>query len=190
MHRIFMISGPNGAGKTTTAMDLLPDLLDCEEYVNADAIAAGLSPFKPEATAIQAGRLMLQRIHELAEQNKDFAFETTMASRSFLPFLQQCKGNGYTVHLLFLWLHSPELALKRVASRVLNGGHHVPDEFVLRRYISGLKNFFKLYIPIANTWILYDNSSRRPVLIAQKATEQSLEIIDEQIWKTIQEAIK
>jgi predicted ABC-type ATPase len=190
MSRIFMISGPNGAGKTTTAMALMPELLDCNEYVNADAIAAGLSPFKPETTAIQAGRLMLLRIRELAGQKKDFAFETTMASRSFLPFLKQCKSNDYTVHLLFLWLHSPELALKRVASRVLNGGHYVPDEFVQRRYKSGLDNFFKLYIPVANTWLLYDNSSMNPELIAQKATNQSFEIFDKKIWETIQEAIK
>jgi predicted ABC-type ATPase len=185
-----MISGPNGAGKTTAAMYLMPDLINCEEYVNADAIAAGLSPFKPEATAIQAGRLMLERIRELAEQKKDLAFETTMASRSFQPFLQQCKSNGYTVHLLFLWLHSPELALKRVALRVLSGGHHVPNEYVERRYKSGLENFFKLYIPIANSWVLYDNSSTSPVLIAQKTTDQSLEIKNIQVWETIQEALR
>ncbi len=190
MPRIFMISGPNGAGKTTTAMALMPDLLECEEYVNADAIAAGLSPFKPEATAIQAGRLMLLRIRELAKQKKDFAFETTMASRSFLPFLQQCKAEGYSVHLLFLWLHSPQLALKRVASRVLNGGHHVPDEFVERRYKSGLDNFFNLYIPIADTWLLYDNSSRAPSIIAQKGSDQTLEVFDNPLWQTIQENVK
>jgi len=189
MPRIFMISGPNGAGKTTTAMALMPDLLECEEYVNADAIAAGLSPFKPEATAIQAGRLMLLRIRELAKKKKDFAFETTMASRSFLPFLQQCKAEGYSVHLLFLWLHSPQLALKRVASRVLNGGHHVPDEFVERRYKSGLDNFFNLYIPIADTWLLYDNSSRAPSIIAQKVSDQTLEVFDNPLWQTIQEKV-
>jgi predicted ABC-type ATPase len=184
-----MISGPNGAGKTTSAMDLMPDLLDCEEYVNADTIAAGLSPFKPETTAFQAGQLMLQRIRYLANQGKDFAFETTMASRMFSPFLEQCKKNGYSIHLLFLWLHSPELALKRVASRVQDGGHDVPEDLIRRRYKSGLENFFKLYIPIADTWFLYDNSSRNPVLIAQKTMDQSFKIMDEHLWEIIREVL-
>lgn len=190
MPRIFMISGPNGAGKTTAAMDLMPGLLNCEEYVNADSIAAGLSPFKPETAAIKAGRLMLQRIHELASQKSDFAFETTMASRSFLPFLQRCKAEGHTIHLLFLWLHSPELALKRIASRVLEGGHDVPAKFVRRRYRSGIKNFFNLYIPVADTWLLYDNSQLEPVLVAQKSSEKPSEVIHKEKWDIIREAIK
>ncbi len=190
MPNIYMIGGPNGAGKTTSAMSLMPELLSCDEYVNADAIASGLSPFKPESSAIKAGRLMLQKIRDLANSQKDFAFETTMASRTFLPFLSECKENGYAIRLLYLWLHSPELALKRVESRVLSGGHHVPDEFVIRRYRNGLKNFFNLYIPIADTWLIYDNSSLDTELIARKDKESSISINNQVVWEKIQEKIK
>lgn len=158
MPQLFVIGGPNGAGKTTCAMNLLPRFLECEEYVNADAIAAGLSPFRPEATAIQAGRLMLGRIRHLASLKKDFAFKTTLASKSFVPFLKQCKQDGYSVTVLFLWLQNVGLALSRVAGRALAGGHFVPEEVVRRRYIRGITNFFKRYQPLADNWALYDNS--------------------------------
>lgn len=133
---------------------------------------------------------MLQKIRELANGQKDFAFETTMASRTFFPFLPECKERGYAIRLLYLWLHSPELALKRVESRVLGGGHHVPDEFVIRRYGNGLKNFFNLYIPIADTWLLYDNSFLDTALIASKDKESSININNHVIWNKIQEKIK
>jgi predicted ABC-type ATPase len=156
--QLYMIGGPNGAGKTTAAMSLLPELLDCYEYVNADSIAAALSPFAPETTAIQAGRLMLKRINTLVCQNKDFAFETTMASRSFQPLLQKYKQWGYHISLIFFWLQSPELAIERVRERVLNGGHHIPDDTVIRRYSRSIKNFMDLYTPIADDWMVFDNS--------------------------------
>lgn len=168
MQQLFIIGGPNGAGKTTTAMRLLPDLLQCDEYVNADAIAAALSPFHPETTAIQAGRLMLNRILHLSSENKNFAFETTLASRSFVPFLKKCKNNGYSMNLLFLWLDNVELAIERVNLRVKSGGHNIPEEDICRRYNRGKNNFLELYLPLADTWKVYNNSSIEPVLVSEK----------------------
>ena len=189
MHQIYMIGGPNGAGKTTSVMTLLPHLLSCDEYVNADAIAAGLSPFNPGPAAIQAGRLMLGRIQQLFRQRKDFAFETTMASRTFAPFLLKCKRNGYSVNLLYMWLKSADLAVKRVASRVLDGGHDVPESLVRRRYLSGLENFFRLYQPLADTWALYDNSSEKPSLVARWRGIGPAMVIDPSVWAVIQEML-
>jgi len=180
-----MIAGPNGAGKTTSAMTLLPTLLGCQEYVNADDIAAALSPFNPESTAIQAGRLMLTRIHELADKKQDFAFETTGASKSFAPFLLHCKQQGYHITLLYLWLNSIKLAVNRVASRVENGGHHIPTATIHRRYHRGLANFFKLYIPLCDEWSIYDNSYTYPKLIAQKLENHAIVIRDDVTWDII-----
>jgi len=156
MPNLFMIGGPNGAGKTTSAFDLLPDLLDCKEYVNADAIAAALSPFDPESTAIQSGKLMLKRIHELAENKVDFAFETTLSARSFVPFLKKCASQSYMINLVFMWVNSPEIAIQRVKDRVMNGGHNIPEPVIRRRYKKGINNLFKLYIPLAHNWIILD----------------------------------
>lgn len=188
MPQLFMIGGPNGAGKTTCAMDLLPGLLECEEYVNADAIAAGLSPFRPEATAIQAGRLMLQRIHHLAAIQKDFAFESTLASKSFVPFLRKCQQDGYSVMVIFLWLESVDLALSRVAGRVLSGGHSVSEEVVKRRYSRGAQNFFRLYRPLANHWAVYDNSTDRPILVARKELGGAVIVENGRVWNKLMEA--
>jgi predicted ABC-type ATPase len=186
-HKLYMIGGPNGAGKTTAAMNIMPELIDCYEYVNADAIAAALSPFRPNEVTIDAGRLMLSRIRELAEKKQDFAFETTMASRSFVPFLNKCKNAGYRIHLVYIWLHSPDLSIARVAQRVESGGHFVPDDIVRMRYDRGLKNFFKLYMPIADTWAFYDNSYAEIQLVAQKSSNESVNIVSLEIWKTISE---
>ncbi len=190
MPNIYMITGPNGAGKTTSAMDLLPEILECYEYVNADTIAAALSPFNPEATALKAGRLMLDRIHKLAEQKQDFAFETTGASKTFAPFLKNCKKQGYHVTTLYLWLHSSKLALSRVASRVENGGHDIPAPTIHRRYHRGLQNLFNLYMPLSDEWSIYDNSTAVPILIAQKLQNSDTIIHADGEWKTIQEIIK
>jgi len=173
MPNLYIIAGPNGAGKTTTALRLLPGFLDCIEYVNADAIAAGLSPFNVESVAIQAGRLMIERIHALADSGVDFAFETTLASRSFAPMIRECARNGYLVTLLFLWLHSPELAVERVALRVASGGHAIPEGTIRRRYDAGRKNLTSLYIPIVDMWTVFDNSGDEPVIVAEgDRTEQ------------------
>lgn len=161
----YVISGPNGAGKTSASLGILPRL-DCLEYVNADAIAAALSPFQPERSAMEAGRMMLQRINELAAKQVDFAFETTLASRSFAPFLKQRKAEGYQVVLSYFYLENPELAVSRVAERVLAGGHNIPEGDIRRRYTRSLKNLKSLYLPLADAWEIYDNSGKEPQTVA------------------------
>jgi predicted ABC-type ATPase len=144
MPNLYLIGGCNGAGKTTAALTVLPNVLNCQEYVNADAIAAGLSPLNPDAMARQAGRLMLQRIRELIQAGVDFSFESTLAARSFAPLLQDCKSAGYVIHLAYFWLRSPELAISRVARRVASGGHSIPEETIRRRYRTHLTSFRSL----------------------------------------------
>jgi len=187
---LFIIGGPNGAGKTTSAMKLLPDFLQCEEYVNADGIASGLSQFRPESVAINAGRTMLSRIQELVKQKKPFAFETTLASRSFSLLLERCKQIGYSTNIIFLWLQSAELAVRRVAIRVKNGGHSIPEDVICRRYKKGIENLFRLYMPIVDSWTIYDNSCSKPELIAKKTVSKNIEVIKESLWHKIQEDSK
>ena len=146
---VIVVAGPNGAGKSTAAPRLLRDALEVTEFVNADAIAAGMSAFRPESVAIAAGRIMLRRMRALAAARENFAFETTLASRSFAAWLPKLQGGGYRLHLLFLWLRSPELAVSRVAGRVRLGGHDVAEAVVRRRYRAGLQNLFHLYLPAA-----------------------------------------
>lgn len=166
---LIIIAGCNGSGKTTTAPVLLRNELHIDEFVNADTIAQGLCAFQPEKAAIQAGRVMLERIHFLAKNNLNFAFETTLASKTFAPWIKQLKQQGYQFHLVFLWLKSAELAISRVSERVKNGGHSVPTETIIRRYTSGLKNFFHLYRPLTDSWQMHDNSdSERIALIASE----------------------
>jgi predicted ABC-type ATPase len=182
---IVVVAGPNGAGKTTAAPFLLRDSFGVHEYVNADPIAAGLSAFAPESVAIAAGRVMLARIDDLARQRVSFGFETTLASRSFAPWLQRRLADGYAVHLLFLWLASPELALARVAQRVKLGGHAVPDDVVRRRYAAGLRNFFELYQPLMSTWQFYDNSDLpEPRLIATGEGDLT-QVFQADLWASI-----
>ena len=156
---VVVIAGPNGAGKSTAAPVLLKETFATPEFVNADVIAQGLSGFAPENSAFEAGRIMLRHLKQLAREKKFFAFETTLASRSFAPWLREQKSSGYILTLVFLWLSSPELAQQRVRERVRLGGHYVPDDVVKRRYEVGLKNFFSLYKPIADAWAFYDNSA-------------------------------
>ena len=155
---LYIIAGPNGAGKTTASMNILPELLDCREFVNADEIAKGLSPFKPEEVAVQAGKLMLERINSLLSQIVSFAIETTLATRSYKKLVEQAQSLGYSVQLLFFWLESPEMACQRVAKRVSEGGHDIPVETIYRRYRLGLDNLFNIFIPIVDYWSLYDNN--------------------------------
>lgn len=162
---LYIIAGCNGAGKTTASMTVLPEVLQCEEFVNADEIAKGLSPFHPEEMAIEAGKLMLGRIDALLLQGKSFAIETTLATRSYKALVIRAKEQGYTVTLLFFWLPSPEMAEMRVASRVASGGHNIPNEVIHRRYWVGLQNLFDIFAPIVDYWSLYDNSdSLRPIV--------------------------
>jgi len=174
MKRLFIIAGCNGSGKTTLSYSVLPELLKCEEFVNADEIARGLSPFNPESAAIQSGRLMLKRINYLIEEGKDFAFETTLATKSFKNLVLKAKEKGYEVTLLYLWLSSEELAIDRVQTRVEEGGHDIPVEVIRRRYINGLKNFMYVYINIVDDWILADNSMQSHEIIAAKYPDKTI----------------
>jgi predicted ABC-type ATPase len=193
LHRplVIVIAGPNGAGKSTTAPSLLRDALQVSEFVNADAIAGGLSAFRPESVAIPAGRAMLERMQHLAEAEANFAFETTLASRSFAPWLARLKRRGYHVHVLFLWLESADLAVDRVAARVRLGGHDVPEETVRRRYERGLRNFFQLYLPLLDSWQMFDNSrAGRPRLLASGRENQVQEVANTALWQEISEAYR
>jgi predicted ABC-type ATPase len=187
--RVVVLGGPNGAGKTTSAATLLPDDLDVRQFVNADTIAAGLSAFAPETTASQAGRIMLVRLADLARQRQDFAFETTLASRSFAPFLRRLQRERYLVHLIYVWLRSPELAVQRVAERVRRGGHNVPEDVVRRRYWRGLSNFVRIYRPLADTWILCDNSGPGAVVVARGERDYLTEVLDQEIYREFERSV-
>jgi predicted ABC-type ATPase len=172
--RLFITADCNGAGKTTASFRILPELLNCKEFVNADEIARGLSPFQPEKVAFEAGRIMLNRIHELIEKGEDFAFETTLASKSYLSFIQKAKQKGYFISMVFFWLESPELAIERVKKRVSEGGHFIPEAVVIRRYKRGLKNLFKLFFNEVDYLLIFDNTGPVPVLIAEKETDLTI----------------
>lgn len=166
--RLFIIAGCNGPGKTTASFRILPELLNCKEFVNADEIAGGISPFQPEKVAIEAGRIMLSRIHELIDKGEDFAFETTLATKSYLGFIAKAHEKGYFVSLVFFWLKSPELAIERVKSRVKDGGHSIPEVVIKRRYTRGIQNLFKLFFNKVDYLAIFDNSRTTPELIAEK----------------------
>ena len=188
---VIIIGGPNGAGKSTSAPRVLRGALSVTEFVNADVIARGLSAFNPEREAIAAGKIMLRRLDELAEQRDDFAFETTLASRSFAPRVRALIDSGYEFHLLYFWLPSPQMAIERVAGRVRSGGHHVPAETVERRYFGGLGNFFELYRPLATTWRMYNNTDPSGAKLVASGGLQSRErIYRAKEWKTILDLIK
>ena len=163
--KIVIIAGPNGAGKTTFAKEYLPNEAGCPDFINADLIAAGLSPFRPEAAALHAGRLMLQEIKSRVNQRKGFAFETTLSGRSYTQKIPQWQSLGYHVKLIFLNLPNADMAVARVASRVAQGGHNVPETVIRRRFSAGLHYFDKIYKNTVDAWILYDNSGSIPVLL-------------------------
>ena len=160
-----IVAGPNGAGKTTFAREYLPQEAGCPIFINADLIAEGLSPFAPEMVAIRSGRLMLQMIRDHAARGDSFAFETTLAGRNYARAIPRWQGDGYSVTLFFLSLPTVDLAISRVAERVRQGGHHVPDDVVHRRYLAGRENLETLYKPIVDEWILYDNSGPQPLVL-------------------------
>lgn len=187
MPHLILIAGPNGAGKSTAAPGILQGALAVSQFVNADTIALGLSAFEPERAAIQAGRVMLARLHQLAVSREDFAFETTLASKTFAPWIGKLKNQGYHFHLVFLTLPSAELAIERVAERVRMGGHNVPAETIRRRYAAGIRNFFKLYRPLTDSWRVYDNSEVLPHLIAHGSGETVEYISDEPAWSRLKE---
>lgn len=163
--RIIIIAGPNGAGKTTFAKEFLPNEADCLHFVNADLIAAGLSPFRPEVVAIQAGKLMLKTIDEHVRKQESFVFETTLSGKVYTRKIQQWQANDYHVSLLFLRLHSVEIAIDRVAERVKQGGHNINKDVIIRRYQAGWRNFQILYAPLVDAWAVYSNDDEKPVLV-------------------------
>lgn len=183
-----VLSGPNGAGKSTTAPYLLKDALAVHEFVNADTIALGLSAYRPEAAAITAGRVMLERLRTLSSMRRDFAFETTLSGRSHVRWLRDLRASGYRTHLVFLALPSPELAIARVADRVRRGGHHVPDVVVRRRFIAGLRNLFSVYMDAVDSWTIYDNADVvSPRLVASRAVGGSAIVADADAWNVLKE---
>ena len=165
---VYVIAGPNGAGKTTFSAEFLPDFVNCREFLNADLIAAGLSPFAPETQNLKAGRLLLTRIKELTGAKQDFGFETTLSGRSYVRLLNEMKNDGYQILLFFLWLPSADLAVARVKNRVRQGGHNVPEPVIRRRFESGIRNFFQLYRSRVDAWWLYDASRLPPTIVAQE----------------------
>jgi predicted ABC-type ATPase len=185
MPNVFVIGGCNGAGKTTASLAILPALLNCQEFVNADAIAAGLSPLNPDSVAVMAGRMMLHRMQDLRSLGVDFAFETTLAARSFAPFLRDCKQQGYRVTLLYFWLQNPELAIQRVALRVASGGHSIPEDTIRRRYDRGRRNLVELYLPLADTWMVFDNTQNPSELVARSLATGTQMIHNEAKWSQI-----
>jgi predicted ABC-type ATPase len=163
----YIIAGPNGAGKTTFAREFLPKYADCREFLNADLVAAGISPFDPDSAAIPAGRVLLSRMRELTRQGKDFGFETTLAERSYLSTFAQMKERGYGLYLFYLWLPSADLAVARVARRVEQGGHNVDEHVVRRRFDLGLRNLRRHYLAMMDSWFLFDSSRVQPEMIAR-----------------------
>lgn len=181
---VYIIAGPNGSGKTTFANEFLPEYAKCPNFVNADLIAQGLSPFSPQAAAIKAGRLVLEQIRSLAKKNVDFAFETTLSGKSYVRFLTALKKEDYAINLFFLWIPNAELALSRIKDRVAAGGHAVPAVDVKRRFHRGIYNFFKYYKPLSDTWLLFNNADAVPRLIA-KEKDGKTDVIDKEMFERI-----
>lgn len=173
---LYIISGCNGAGKTTASFTILPEILNCKEFVNADEIARGLSPFQPEKVAFEAGRIMLSRVDELLKIGENFAFETTLASKIYKQKILIAKQKGYNTSLLFFWLKNIELAKERVKSRVREGGHNIPEDIIERRYLGGILNLFDIYFLIVDQVLIFDNSEGKPILVAEKNINEDIVI--------------
>lgn len=182
MANLYIIAGCNGAGKTTASFTILPDMLHCKYFVNADEIARGLSPFDVESVAIEAGRIMFQRIQDLLKTGEDFAFETTLATRSYVRLIRQAQEMDYKVHLLFFYIESIELAKLRVAKRVSEGGHNIPDEVIERRYKLGISNLIKLFIPICDSVLVINKSVDFTTFAEKKDTTEPIHIFDKNLW--------
>lgn len=185
MPNVIVISGPNGAGKSTLAPTLLRDVLGIAEFVNADMIAQELSASAPENSALAAGKIMLSRLKELAVQQKDFALETTLATRSYASWLKDLQSSGYHFHLIYLWLKNFELAVERVRARVRAGGHDIPEDVIERRYQRGYQNFFDLYLPIADSWQFYDASFVDPQILAIGDKIGGEKVFQKELWERI-----
>ncbi|MBS1592736.1 MAG: zeta toxin family protein [Bacteroidetes bacterium] len=185
MPNLYIIAGCNGAGKTTASNTILPEILHCREFVNADNIAAGISPFNPDGAAIEAGRIMLTRINQLITEGKDFAFETTLSTRSYVSLVRKAQSLGFKVTLVFIWLSSPQAAKERVAIRVKNGGHFIPDDVVERRYYRGIENLVKLFMPICDYWMIGESALPEVNIIATGNGDIEIVVENYDIWDTI-----
>ena len=181
---VYIVAGPNGAGKTTFARTFLPDYAGCNEFINADLIAGGLSPFAPEAAALRAGRLLLEQIRRLSSKRLDFGFETTLAGVTQVSLLRMLKTRGYQIHLFFLWIPTVEMALARIADRVQHGGHKIPESVVRRRFRKGVVHLFKRYRPFLDAWTLFDNSGALPRVVAREE-EGALAVFDQGLFAKI-----
>ena len=186
---LYIVAGPNGAGKTTFAKKFLPEYAHCKEFVNADLIASGLSPFSPDAAALRAGRLLLEQIQLLAGKHSDFGFETTLAGVTYASLLRKLKAQGYEIHLFFLWIPTVEMALARIADRVRRGGHQIPEPVVRRRFHKGIAHLFGRYRPLLDAWTLLDNAGATPRAVAREE-EGALQIFDQELFAKIRGMVK
>jgi predicted ABC-type ATPase len=185
---VVVLAGPNGAGKSTSAPYLLKDALAVDEFVNADTIAQGLSAYRPDAAAVTAGKVMVERLRALANLRRDFAFETTLSGRSHGRWVRELQRAGYRTHLIFLSLPSADLAIARVADRVRRGGHHVPEAVVRRRFVAGLRNLFSVYMPAVDAWTIYDNADVvSPRLVASRGFGADTIVADAEAWESLKE---
>ncbi|MBQ8606631.1 MAG: zeta toxin family protein [Bacteroidaceae bacterium] len=182
---LYIIAGCNGAGKTTASYTVLPEVWQCREFVNADEIAKGLSPFNPESVAIEAGKLMLLRINELLKAEETFSIETTLSTKSYQNLIERAHANGYQVKLIFFWLDSSETAIKRVAQRVREGGHNIPTEVIIRRYWAGINNLFDIYTDKVDYWLLVNNTQGESVYIAEGGKNLSINIFDLETYNNV-----
>ena len=182
MARMFIISGCNGAGKTTASYTMLPDLLGCDEYVDADEIAKSIAPDNPQQAALRASRLMMERVEELMGKGKDFGLETTLSTRSLVRTINLAKSRGYSVTLVYLWLRTPDMAVERVRKRYEAGGHSIPEETIRRRYNVGIDNLIRLYIPASDNWIIFDNSMPETKVIARGSPTTETEVLNAKLY--------
>lgn len=185
MPTMYVISGCNGAGKTTASYTILSEMLQCRDFVNSDEIARGISPFDLSHAAIDAGRVMLKRIKELTDTKEDFAFETTLAVRSYASLIEKTKKKGYEIMLVYFWLNSPDLAVERVQNRIIAGGHSIPENVIRRRYWSGMRNLFNIYIPLSDRWLLINNSETPSSLIAEGSGLKEIKIYNSRDYKQL-----
>lgn len=190
MPELYLFGGPNGAGKTTTARTLLPRFLALNTFVNADDMASALSPLSPEEVARLAARLVLERLELLSSKGENFAFETALASRGLISILEKCRTSGYTIHLIYIWLSSADLAVERVKVRVRSGGHSIPEDVIRRRYERGRDNFLKLYAPACDTWLALDNSVQQSLghvrMVAEGGGDRETVVHQAETWRAIQ----
>jgi predicted ABC-type ATPase len=183
--RMYILAGCNGAGKTTASFQVLPELTNCNEFINADDIAKLISPFDPESVAIIAGRIMLSEIQNLIESGKNFCFETTLSAKTYKNYIRLAQENGYEITLLFFWLNSVDLAIERVRARVRSGGHHIPLDTIKRRYEAGLTNLFHIYLPIVDNFMIFNSSNAVLDLIASKRLNQLIKINNASTWQLL-----